>query len=325
MPPRSRSRVPVGTYGDSCDGCRSSPSTIGRRMVIWLFQHHEPKTFGPRAFAIAGPQGWNNVSMDLHDSSMSYREFCSKLKTYLYCQVIWKHSNLRLRDCFDWEEFARLSNSTLQLQSFTLLSKSSYSSPTSHLCHLHISLGWHPIIHTLCSICPNHLNLPCLTTSTTLCIPKRLQIHTALSIHGDTLHIHLTIIRSVLSRLCRFSAFITHVSVPYVNTLWTQALYILPFMRYDAPRAVRIRDNSLNLTPGTSHSGSCCLLHTTSCTTSCRPNSKTWKHIPTSHWVQSQPLWAKLIGNDFPPSISCKGCLFSGKDLSKPWLIATKG
>ena len=46
------------------------------------------KTFGPRAFAIAGPQGWNNVAMDLHDSSMSYREFCSKLRTYLYRQVI---------------------------------------------------------------------------------------------------------------------------------------------------------------------------------------------------------------------------------------------
>ena len=46
------------------------------------------KTFGPRAFAIAGPQSWNNVAMDLHDSSISYREFCSKLKTYLYRQVI---------------------------------------------------------------------------------------------------------------------------------------------------------------------------------------------------------------------------------------------
>ena len=51
------------------------------------------KTFRPRAFAIAGPQSWNNVAMDLHDSSISYREFCSKLKTYLYRQVIWKHSN----------------------------------------------------------------------------------------------------------------------------------------------------------------------------------------------------------------------------------------
>ena len=29
MPPRSRSRVPVGTDGDSCDGCRSTPPTIG--------------------------------------------------------------------------------------------------------------------------------------------------------------------------------------------------------------------------------------------------------------------------------------------------------
>ena len=93
MPPRSRSRVPVGTYGDSCDGCRSSPPTIGG---AWWFNYSSAsrtKTFGPRAFAIAGPQGWNNVSMDLHDSSMSYREFCSKLKTYLYRQVIWKHSN----------------------------------------------------------------------------------------------------------------------------------------------------------------------------------------------------------------------------------------
>ena len=32
------------------------------------------------------------------------------------------------------------------------------------------------------SICPNHLNLPCLTTSSTLCTPRRLQIHTAFPI-----------------------------------------------------------------------------------------------------------------------------------------------
>ena len=37
------------------------------------------------------------------------------------------------------------------------------------------------------------------------------------------------------------------VSVPYVNTPWTQALHIFHFMWYDAPRAVRIGDNSLNL------------------------------------------------------------------------------
>ena len=48
----------------------------------------QTQTFGLQAFLIAGPQGWNNVSMDLHDSMMSYREFGSKLKTYLYRQVI---------------------------------------------------------------------------------------------------------------------------------------------------------------------------------------------------------------------------------------------
>ena len=64
-----------------------------------------------------------------------------------------------------------------------------------------------------------------------------------------TLHIHLTINHSIRSssilRLCRFATFIAQVSV---NTLWTQALYIFPFMWYDALPAVRIRDyNSFNL------------------------------------------------------------------------------
>ena len=34
----------------------------------------------------------------------------------------------------------------------------------------------------LCSRCPNHLNLPCITTSATLCLPKRLYKSTPLSI-----------------------------------------------------------------------------------------------------------------------------------------------
>ena len=34
----------------------------------------------------------------------------------------------------------------------------------------------------------------------------------------------------------------------YVNTLWTQALYIFPFMpKNDAPRAFRIGNNASNL------------------------------------------------------------------------------
>ena len=122
---------------------------------------------------------------------------------------------------------------------------------TSHPCHHHIPAGRHPIISTLTLHIPNHLNLTRLTTSSTLCTPKRLYKSTPRFLSfSDTPHIHLTIIRSVtsvLSRLCRFATFIAQVSVPYVNALWTQALYIFPFMRYDAPRAVRIGDNSLNL------------------------------------------------------------------------------
>ena len=55
------------------------------------------------------------------------------------------------------------------------------------------------------STCPNHLNLARLTTSSTLCTPKRLYKSTLRFLSfSETSHIHLTIIRSVLSRLCRF-------------------------------------------------------------------------------------------------------------------------
>ena len=68
------------------------------------------------------------------------------------------------------------------------------------------------------SRCPNHLNLPRLTTSTTFCTPRRLYKSTLRFLSfNDTTHIHLTIIHSALSRLCRFAFFIAQVSVPYVN------------------------------------------------------------------------------------------------------------
>ena len=56
--------------------------------------------------------------------------------------------------------------------------------------------------------------------SSTLCIPERLSKSTQrCRSFNDTPFIHLTIIRSVVSRLCRFSAIIGHVSFLYVNTL----------------------------------------------------------------------------------------------------------
>ena len=72
------------------------------------------------------------------------------------------------------------------------------------------------------------------------------EIHTALPIiqRHPTHPSH--IIFSFLSKLCRFAFFIDQVSGSYVNTLWTQAFTIFPFMRYDSPRAVRLEDISLN-------------------------------------------------------------------------------
>ena len=88
---------------------------------------------------------------------------------------------------------------------------------------------------------PNHPHSYAPDVQTTSIYPA--SPHPPHSVHpkdfSDTPHIHVTIIRSVLSRLYRFSFFIAQVSVPYVNTLWTQALYIFPFMWYDAPQAVR--------------------------------------------------------------------------------------
>src|SRR5665811_793871 len=70
------------------------------------------------------------------------------------------------------------------------------------------------------STCPNHLNLPLLTTSATSTISKRF-INFSLGILSLTLtpHILLTIALSVLTNLRTSSTFIGHVSLPYTSTL----------------------------------------------------------------------------------------------------------
>ena len=65
------------------------------------------------------------------------------------------------------------------------------------------------------SKCPNHLYLPGFTTSATHWIPRSLHKSSLRFLFfKNTPHIHLTINRSVLSRLSRFSAFIAQFSVP---------------------------------------------------------------------------------------------------------------
>ena len=101
------------------------------------------------------------------------------------------------------------------------LSMSSYPCPHISPQGAQISTGRHPIISVLTFPCPNHLNLPHLTTFALLWIPKRLY-KTSLRILSfrDTPHIHLTIVRSALSRLRRFSAFIAKVSIWGPNDLY---------------------------------------------------------------------------------------------------------
>ena len=70
------------------------------------------KTLGPRAFAISGPDSWNNITVALCDTSLSFHEFCVKLKTELYHQINW-----------NWAISAFVTVSTVR--SFCALNKSS--------------------------------------------------------------------------------------------------------------------------------------------------------------------------------------------------------
>ena len=121
--------------------------------------------------------------------------------------------------------------------------------PTSLPCHLHLSTGRHPIIHTPTlqmpkpplSATPHHI---CHTLYT----QKTLQIHTALSIFqrhsAHPSHHHFDPSSPGYADSQPSSPmFQSHMS----NPLWTQALYIFLFMWYDAPHSARIGENSLNL------------------------------------------------------------------------------
>src|SRR6266516_1792770 len=100
---------------------------------------------------------------------------------------------------------------------------------------------------SLRSTCPNHLNLPRLTTLSTLSIPNPcLSSSLVLLSFRVTPAIHLTILFSVLTNLCISSTFIGQVSLPYANILCAHALYIFPFTFKEAPLAVSNIFRSLN-------------------------------------------------------------------------------
>src|SRR3989441_12058657 len=100
---------------------------------------------------------------------------------------------------------------------------------------------------SLRSTCPNHLNLPRLTTLSTHPIPSpRLSSSLDLLSFRVTPDIHLTMLFSVLTSLCISFTFIGQVSLPYTSTLCTHALYIFPFAFNEAPLIVNNLLRSLN-------------------------------------------------------------------------------
>src|SRR6267154_1164074 len=86
------------------------------------------------------------------------------------------------------------------------------------------------------STCPYHLNLPRLTTLSTLSIPNLcLSSSLVLLSFMVTPDIHLTMLFSVLSSRCISSIFIAQVSLPYTSTLCTHALYIFLLLSKKLP------------------------------------------------------------------------------------------
>src|SRR5207245_1986535 len=114
----------------------------------------------------------------------------------------------------------------------------SFMSSLTHSSHVILDLPLQPFPSTLTfrqalthspptirSTCPNQRNPPLLTTSTTHSIPKRERKYSLLFLSDNfTPQILLTIHISLRSSLLPSSSFKGQVSLPYTNTLCTQAL-----------------------------------------------------------------------------------------------------
>src|SRR5260221_6060286 len=108
---------------------------------------------------------------------------------------------------------------------YTLVPCFSASASTFFTFYHHISACSTQSSLFLRSMCPNHLNLPCRTTSNTHSTPNRPNNSSFVFLSFNvTPHIHLTIILSALSNLRISSTFIAQVSLPYTITLCTHAL-----------------------------------------------------------------------------------------------------
>ena len=174
-----------------------------------------------------------------------------------------------------------------------------------HSGHIHPCAFHRPIV-LFCSTCPNHLSLALWILFSTHSMPKWLDSSSLCFLSfKDTSHILRTIILSVLLNLARSSAFIAQVSLPYTNTLWTQASYIFPFSFKETPLFVKTGASSLNFPQADRtlvlEASSAPLLHITY-----RQDSRIYQQVQISihHPVQHTPPLSWL-NPELPWHMSC--------------------
>jgi len=69
--------MPVSTTASRChlrSAARGDLQVLATKTV----------TFGPRSFASSAPKLWNSLPLPLHDSTLTLRQFGSRLKTHLF-------------------------------------------------------------------------------------------------------------------------------------------------------------------------------------------------------------------------------------------------
>ena len=54
------------------------------RLLDLTVRRTRTTTYGPRSFAVAGPSIWNTLPRDIREPTLTFKQFCSKLKTIMF-------------------------------------------------------------------------------------------------------------------------------------------------------------------------------------------------------------------------------------------------
>ena len=72
--------IPVASF----TGRSHLRSAVKECLVI---SYCRTKNYGQRSFSYSGPTLWNSLPLTVRDSSMSLSQFCSRLKTEMFCRA----------------------------------------------------------------------------------------------------------------------------------------------------------------------------------------------------------------------------------------------